>query len=160
VEDDSGKEIHPGPEKAKTPPDADKDTRERCHLENVHDFSTCACEYKPPDNLAEALHPGADAPKMTLAGGAVRFKYEDEDTHQDKVERIVLTSERRRPNWDPHAPFIVARAVPDIISQHSDIYTPRFVTFLTAYIKQFLEAAKNLPPESANDPCAATMASK
>ena len=26
-----------------------------------------------------------------------------------------------------------------IISQHSDIYTPRFITFLTAYIREFLE---------------------
>jgi len=46
-------------------------------------------------------------------------------------------------------PFIVARAAPDIISQHSDIYTPRFVTFLTAYISEFLKAAAKIDPVEA-----------
>ena len=95
-----------------------------------------------PQNLAAAINPGPNAPQLTLAGGAVRATPE---------EMIVLKS--RTQNWDPHAPFIVARAAPDIISQHSDIYTPRFVTFLSAYISEFLQAAQNIDPEKADDPC-------
>jgi hypothetical protein len=147
VEDDSGKEIHPGPLEAKEPERANKDTEARCNLrlEGGHDYATCACEYPVPSNLAAAINPPAGAPKMTLAGGAV---------NTTAGERIALKS--RTGNWDPHAPFIVARAVPDIISQHSDIYTPRFVTFLTAYISEFLKAARNVDPNAADDdPCRA-----
>jgi hypothetical protein len=53
----------------------------------------------------------------------------------------------------------VARAAPDIISQHSDIYTPRFVTFLTAYISEFLKAAAKIDPATADNPCS-TVASR
>lgn len=101
-----------------------------------------------PPNLAAALHPPTDAPQLTLAGGAVR-------TTPD--EMIVLKS--RQSTWDPHAPFIVARAAPDIISQHSDIYTPRFVTFLAAYIHEFLQQAANVDPGSADAPCSAVTGS-
>lgn len=150
VEDNSGKEIHPGPLEAKEPPSADDDTKKRCglKLEGGHDYATCACEYPAPQNLAEALNPPPGAPQMTLAGGAVRTKPD---------ELIALKS--RMQNWDPRAPFIVARAAPDIISQHSDIYTPRFVTFLTAYISEFLKAAAKIDPATADDPCT-TVASR
>ena len=143
VEDDAGKEIHPGPLVAKEPPQADQDTKDRCGLnvEAGHDYATCACEYPAPDNLADALKPPPGAPRLTLAGGAVKTK---------PGEMIALKS--RMANWDQHAPFIVARAAPDIISQHSDIYTPRFVTFLSAYISEFLQAAQNIDPEKADDP--------
>ena len=144
VADSSGKEIHPGALQAITPPDADPDTIARCHLDikNDHDYATCACEYPVPQNLAAAIRPSADAPQLTLAGGAVRTT---------PSEMIVLKS--RTQNWDPHAPFIVARAVPDIISQHSDIYTPRFVTFLSAYISEFLQQAAKVEPGSDLSPC-------
>ena len=144
VADNSGKEIHPGALEAKKPPEADQATIDRCKLDikHDHDYATCACEYPVPPNLAAATRPAADAPQMTLAGGAVR-------TTPD--EMIVLKS--RSGEWDPHAPFIVARAVPDIISQHSDIYTPRFVTFLTAYISKFLQQAARVEPGSAENPC-------
>ena len=146
VEDDSGKEIHPGALVAQEPPPADADTAKRCGLrvEEEHDYATCACEYPLPENLAEALNPPPGSPKMTLAGGAVRTK---------PGELIALKS--RMPGWDPHAPFIVARATGDIISAHSDIYTPRFVTFLTAYIAEFLKAARNIDPDTADNPCSA-----
>ena len=145
VTDSSGKQIHPGALQAVTPPEADADTIARCHLDikNEHDYATCACEYPVPQNLAAAINPGPNAPQLTLAGGAVRATAE---------EMIVLKS--RTQNWDPHAPFIVARAVPDIISQHSDIYTPRFVTFLSAYISKFLQQAANVEPASGESPCA------
>jgi hypothetical protein len=142
--DNSGKEIHPGPMKAEKPPEADQKTIDRCDLDitHDHDYATCACEYPVPPNLAEALVPAPGAPELTLAGGTVR-------TTAD--EAVVLKS--RTSTWDPHAPFIVARAAPDIISQHSDIYTPRFVTFLTAYISKFLQQAEKIDPASANNPC-------
>jgi hypothetical protein len=150
VADNSGKEIHPGPLKAVTPPEADQKTIDRCHLDikDEHDYATCACEYPVPTNLA-ILDAQKNVPPLTLSGGAVR-------TTPD--EMIVLKS--RQSGWDTHAPFIVARAAPDIISQHSDIYTPRFVTFLAAYIKEFLTQefltqAVTDKPGSNNAPCSA-----
>jgi hypothetical protein len=148
VADNSGKEIHPGAQQAKEPAEADQATIARCNLDVVHqrDYATCACEYPVPPNLAAAFDRPADAPQLTLAGGAVR-------TTPD--EMIVLKS--RRTAWDPHTPFIVARAANDIISQHSDIYTPRFVTFLAAYISEFLQQAAKVDPGSAEAPCSAVI---
>ncbi len=145
VADNAGKQIHPGPLKAVTPPEADPKTIERCHLDvtHDHDFATCACEYPVPPSLA-ILDAQTNVPKLTLAGGAVR-------TTPD--EMVVLKS--RLDQWDPHAPFIVVRAAPDIISQHSDIYTPRFVTFLAAYVNEFLTQTAKVEPGSNDDPCSA-----
>ena len=146
VTDGAGNEIHPGPLQAQKPPEADQATIDRCKLDiaHDHDYATCACEYPVPPNLAAAIDPPPGAPQLTLAGGAVRTT---------PNEMIALKS--RTKSWDPHAPFIVARAVPDIISQHSDIYTPRFVTFLAAYISEFLQQAAKVEPGSGEGPCSA-----
>ncbi len=143
--DNAGKQIHPGALKAVKPDEADDKTIARCKLDikGDHDYATCACEYPVPTNLASALNSPANEPKMTLAGGAIRMAPDEE---------IVLKS--RSTTWDPHAPFIVARASPDIISQHSDIYTPRFVTFLAGYISEFLKQAESID-RTASDPCSA-----
>ncbi len=127
--DAAGAEIHPGPAQQVTPPEADAATIQRCDLDiqNDHDTATCACEYPVPPSLAAALSPSPSAVKMALAGGAVSITPD---------EKVVLKA--RSSDWDPHAPFIVARTVKDIISAHSDIYTPRFVTFLASYIRAFL----------------------
>jgi hypothetical protein len=138
VTDDAGKIIHPPaaerPEVAK----ADKATLERCHLDpNAGDLATCKCEYDVPSNLAAAERGAA----LELDSGSVRI------TNNENISLRARKSDR-----DPHSPFIVARVSPSIISQHSDIYTPRFVTFLTSYIREFLEQVRKVKPGSMDDP--------
>jgi len=41
-------------------------------------------------------------------------------------------------SWDPHTPFIVASAPPNLISGHNDIYNPNFILFLIGYINSNL----------------------
>jgi hypothetical protein len=82
----------------------------------------------------------AGGAQLSLSSGSVRSA---------SNENISLRERRPR---DPHSPFLVARVAPEIISQHSDIYTPRFITFLTAYISEFLLQASHLKPGSMDEP--------
>jgi hypothetical protein len=138
VVDNAGNVIQPPPAERPDVAKADKDTIERCHLDvNAGDLATCKCEYDVPSNLAAAER-GQD---LELDSGTVRIT---------NNENISLRP--RNSNRDPHSPFIVARVSPSIISQHSDIYTPRFITFLTSYIREFLEQAARVEPGSMDDP--------
>ncbi len=144
VVDDAGKVIQPAPSKRPDVPKADQDTITRCKLNvNAGDLATCKCEYDVPSNLAAAERGEA----LELDSGNVRYA---------SNENISLRA--RKSGRDPRSPFIVARVSPSIISQHSDIYTPRFITFLTSYIREFLEQAALVEPGSMDDPtspCAA-----
>jgi hypothetical protein len=138
VADDAGKVIHPPAAERPKVALADEQTRSRCHLDlNSGDLATCKCEYDVPSRLAAA----ASGTDLTLSSGSV---------HIAGNENISLRS--RRSGRDPRSPFIVARVAPEIISQHSDIYTPRFVMFLTAYISEFLQQAERVEPGSMDDP--------
>lgn len=133
---DQGTVIHPAPD---TPPKvapADAKTTARCDLHvDAGDLATCKCEYDVPELLSVI---GAKT-TLTLSAGSVPFKNEE----------ISLRPRRER---DPHSPYIVARVAPEIISKHSDIYTPRFITFLTAYISEFLKQASHVEPGSVDEP--------
>lgn len=124
-------------EKAEQPPKphtlkATGKVKEQCDL-HEHDLATCMCEYIVPDNLADALQ-GDHQSLVTESSGIIVIS---------DNERVEL---RHDPSIDPHAPFIVARASVDVIPGHNDIYTPRFVIFLTGYIRSYLnEASKRLP---------------
>jgi hypothetical protein len=139
VTDNAGKRIRPAA--AERPPKvvADEATRVRCDLHTDRgDLATCKCEYDVPDLLATV----ARGTELTLASGSVAMSAAD--------EKIDL--QPRNKARDPRSPFIVARVAPEIISQHSDIYTPRFITFLTAYIGEFLQRAKDVEPGSRDEP--------
>ena len=137
VTDDANAVIHPPA--AERPPklEADAKTIERCHL-NVKegDLATCKCEYDVPELLAAQPEDAS----LDLARGSVRTA---------PNEHVLLRP--RRKDRDPNSPYIVARVAPEIISQHSDIYTPRFVTFLTAYIGEFLKQSAQVRPGSMDD---------
>jgi hypothetical protein len=142
VTDDASNVIHPSAAKRPKVAPADAATTERCHL-NVKegDLATCKCEYDVPALLSEAP---ANS-NLTLASGSVQTA---------SNENVSLRPRKLR---DPHSPYIVARVAPEIISQHSDIYTPRFITFLTAYISEFLKQSALQKPGSMDDepaPCA------
>lgn len=142
VADDSNNLTHPPLAERPTVAPADEKTTERCHL-NVKegDLATCKCEYDVPELLAST----DDRTSLTLASGSVRMANNEN-----------LTLRPRKPR-DPHSPYIVARVAPEIISQHSDIYTPRFITFLTAYIREFLKQSATTAPGSLDEeptPCA------
>lgn len=135
VTDGSGQVIHPGPKDRPNVPKADADTQERCGL-NVkggHDFATCKCEYPVPSMLAER----AKGSNLDLDRGSVQT---------DENENVTLKLRKDRETRDPRSPYLVIRVAPDIISQHSDIYTPRFITFLTAYITEFLQQVSRVEP--------------
>lgn len=137
VTDDEGNVIHPALAERPKKLEADAETKKRCDLHTDRgDLATCKCEYDVPDLLftkAEKAH-------LTLASGSVPMATN---------ENISLQPRKLR---DPRSPFIVARAAPEIISQHSDIYTPRFITFLTAYIGEFLRQASDVKPGSMDEP--------
>lgn len=138
VVDDAGKVIQVAPAERPVIPEADADTIRRCHLDvKTGDLAKCKCEYDVPSRLAAA----AAETDLALSSGSVRIKAN---------ENIALRA--RNSSRDPRSPFIVARVAPAIISQHSDIYTPRFVTFLTAYIGEFLQQAARVEPGSLDDP--------
>jgi hypothetical protein len=136
--DDSGTEIHPKPDEKVKTYDASPEDIKRCDLHpNDGDFSTCECEYPVPKTLEEAL-----SDKMTFVSqgrGSVK-------TGQN--ERVSLQLRNKGAAWDEHAPFIVARVSASIVPAHSDIYTPRFVTFLAGYIHDFLKEAESHKPSS------------
>lgn len=141
VADDSNNIIHPPAAERPVVGPADAKTTERCHL-NVKegDLATCKCEYDVPELLSETL----ESTNLRLASGSVRTATN---------ENISLRPRKPR---DPHSPYIVVRVAPEIISQHSDIYTPRFITFLTAYIREFLTRSAQATPGSMNEeskPC-------
>ena len=138
VTDDAGQVIHPGAAKRPEVPKADADTMVRCGL-NVkggHDFATCKCEYPVPPVLAEMAR---SADELALNRGSVQTAGN---------ENVSLRLRKDRQDRDPRSPYLVIRAAPDIISQHSDIYTPRFITFLTAYITEFLKQVSRVEPGS------------
>ncbi|MCU1244235.1 MAG: putative lipoprotein [Acidobacteria bacterium] len=141
VVDDANTVVHPAAATRPKVEPADADTTARCHLKlNEGDLATCKCEYEVPALLTER----AENADLTLASGTVRTA---------KNEKVSL---RPRTQRDPHSPYIVVRVAPEIISQHSDIYTPRFITFLTAYISEFLERSTQVKPASVGEetkPC-------
>jgi hypothetical protein len=115
---------------------ATPEIKNHCEL-GPHDLMTCMCEYDVPENLTAVLR--SDKPGLVSEGNGVVVI--------DNDERVSL--QKRDPNFDSHAPFIVARASADIIPAHSDIYTPRFVEFLAGYIHEFLVQSIKHPPTPA-----------
>jgi hypothetical protein len=138
VTDDSGNVIHPPAAERPKVAEADDATKKHCGLDlKAGDLAACKCEYDVPSLLTSMTAGGA---QLSLSSGSVRSA---------SNENISL---RERKPRDPHSPFLVARVAPEIISQHSDIYTPRFITFLTAYISEFLQQASHLKPGSMDEP--------
>jgi hypothetical protein len=109
----------------------------RCGLDvkGGHDFATCKCEYPVPPVLAQT----ARSSDLELDRGSVQTAGN---------ENVTLRLRKDHQQRDPRSPYLVIRAAPDIISQHSDIYTPRFITFLTAYITEFLQQVARVEPGS------------
>lgn len=137
VADAANNVIHPDAEPRPTVPVADAATKKLCglNIEGGHDFATCKCEYPVPPQLAER----AKSTGLRLDRGSVEIK---------PNENVSLRPRRER---DPRSPYLVIRAAPEIISQHSDIYTPRFITFLTAYISEFLQQVSRVEPGSRDE---------
>lgn len=144
IEDDGGAVIHPAAAMRAKPQPVDEATKQRCQLNLTQgDFATCECEYKVPDELELQAGQGS----ISLASGKVRT------APNENVALRLRTAGR-----DPHSPFIVARVAPEVISAHSDIYTPRFITFLTAYISEFVRQAAAVPAATdyeLDSPCGA-----
>jgi len=137
VTDDAGNRIHPPLAQRPAKVEADEETRKRCDLHTDRgDLATCKCEYDVPDLLSTM----AKSSDLQLDHGSVAMAPQEN-----------LSLQPRKPR-DPRSPFIVARVAPEIVSQHSDIYTPRFITFLTAYIGEFLKQVAGVEPGSREEP--------
>lgn len=137
VTDDAGKVIRPPAAERPKIAEADDETKRRCGLDVKHgDLAKCKCEYDVPTLLSEA----PEQADLQLASGSVRTS---------SNENVSL---RPRTPRDPRSPYLVVRVAPEIISQHSDIYTPRFITFLTAYIHEFLQQVSRVEPGSRDVP--------
>jgi len=136
--DGSGKEINPKAEEKIKTHEASPEDIKRCDLHtNDGDFSTCQCEYPVPKSLEDAL--GDNMTFVSQGRGSVK-------TGPD--EKVVLQLRNKGAAWDEHSPFLVARVSASIVPAHSDIYTPRFVTFLAGYIHDFLREAQTRKPAS------------
>ena len=135
--DAGGTQIYPNAEAKVTTYDASPDDIKRCDLHpNDGDFSTCECEYPVPKSLEEAL--SGNMTFVSQGRGAVKT---------GPNEKVALQV-RKGVQWDEHSPFLVARVSASIVPAHSDIYTPRFVTFLAGYIHEFLKEAETHKPSS------------
>jgi hypothetical protein len=136
--DANGTEINPKPDEKITTHQASQADIDRCDLHPAEgDFSTCECEYPVPKTLEEAL--GNNMTFVSQGRGSVKT---------GANERVSLQLRNKGAAWDEHAPFIVARVSASIVPAHSDIYTPRFVTFLAGYIHDFLKEAQTSKPGS------------
>jgi len=135
--DAGGTQIYPKPEAKVTAYNASPEDIKRCDLHpDDGDFSTCECEYPVPTTLEEAL--GNNMTFVSQGRGAVKT---------GPNEKVALQV-RNGVQWDEHSPFLVARVSASIVPAHSDIYTPRFVTFLAGYIHEFLKEAETHKPSS------------
>lgn len=123
--------------------EADQATKDRCELDtSTGDLATCECIYPVPDEQ-ELLRQMAGPAAADLVGGAggsiaVVTARRQEEAYDTQNANARVTLRPRSGSWDPRTPFVVARATGDIISGHSEIYNPRFVTFLVGYISDFL----------------------
>jgi hypothetical protein len=148
---DAGLDIH-RPADARTPVEkADARMKLQCNL-GADDLQTCECEYPVPADLAERMQPKQETDSSRSARQAL-ISQGSGVVPTGPNENVTLRI--RTSTWDPHTPFIVARVAPEIIPQHSDIYTPRFVTFMSVYITQFLRQAAELEAETPVGPCTA-----
>jgi hypothetical protein len=65
--------------------------------------------------------------------------------------RFGVTAARHQRGWDPRSPYLVVETDSNVISEHSDIFNPTVVAFLSAYINaydreyQSLTAAEKRP---------------
>jgi hypothetical protein len=105
------------------PSPASEEDRKRCKLEK-YDLATCACSYALPDDNLQTAHRQGE------------FAESGQGTVPLSAQSAVVLKAK-----DPaqaRLPFTVVRASGDVISGHSDIYNPRFLAFLVAYIDDFL----------------------
>lgn len=57
-------------------------------------------------------------------------------TERQQFGQLVFDlADQRKNNWDPHSPYLVISASPGVIREHSDIFNPVFIGFLTRYIR-------------------------
>jgi hypothetical protein len=78
----------------------------------------------------------SDAPNME---GAARLDLQkaDQTFGRDNKYTLKLTDERRRRGWDLNSPYWVIEAEPKIMAEHSDIFNPYFVGFLTHFMDAY-----------------------
>jgi Alpha/beta hydrolase family len=112
------------PLKINDPQNASPADRERCHLE-AHDLANCACDYAFPDESLRTAHVAGEFAKY--GAGTVPLNAQSS---------VVLTAKDPK---QARLPFTVVRASGDVINGHNDIYNPRFLAFLVAYIDDFLQ---------------------
>jgi hypothetical protein len=94
----------------------------------------CGCSY----NLFSGSHGVESDPQLVRSGdGSV--------TAPDGVVRLHPTGA----SLQQHVPFLVAKASPELINGHNDIYNPNFVAFLLGYMNSFVnEQMTEVPKES------------
>ncbi|HEX8254510.1 MAG TPA: hypothetical protein VF846_15305 [Thermoanaerobaculia bacterium] len=62
---------------------------------------------------------------------------------------LELASWRDKAKWDVHSPYLVVRASRGVMREHSDIYNPVFVEFLTKFIRGYYTRAAQIQQRNA-----------
>lgn len=92
----------------------------------------------------------SDAPNMAGAAG-LDLQKADQTFGRDNKYTLKLTDERRRRGWDLNSPYWVIEAESKIVAEHSDIFNPYFVGFLTHFMDAFYTKYERLDDEAGKD---------
>lgn len=110
-----------------THPERERPAEERSRI--AHD---CDCS---KDWLAQTEKQRDEGPRLDLAA----------DSRQQFGELVFDIVDSRQESWDPHTPYLVISTSKGVIEEHSDIFNPVFVGFLTKYIRA-IELARDRQP--------------
>jgi hypothetical protein len=92
----------------------------------------------------------SDAPDMAGAA-SLDLQKADQTFGRGNKYTLKLTDERRRRGWDLNSPYWVIEAEPKIMAEHSDIFNPYFVGFLTHFMDAYYKKYERLEDEAGKD---------
>lgn len=91
----------------------------------------------------------SDAP--SLEGARLDLQRADQTFGRDDKFTLKLTDERRARGWDLNSPYWVIEAESKIMAEHSDIFNPYFVGFLTHFMDAYYTKFERLRDEAKKD---------
>lgn len=122
------------------------------HLGHADAFTEADRKQRDPRN---DLRKNCDCTMLSdppgLEGALLDLQKPDQTFGRDNKFMLKLTDERRRRGWDLNSPYWVIEAEPKIMAEHSDIFNPYFVGFLTHFMDAFYTKFERLQAEAAED---------
>ena len=89
----------------------------------------------------------SDAPNLE-GRGVLDLQKTDQTFGRENKFTLRLTEDRRSRGWDVNSPYWVIEAEPIIMAEHSDIFNPYFVGFLTHFMDAYYTKYERLQDEA------------